>query len=318
MKELKNLIKISAFMLTVFLPSFANAQILDMSVDLSSLDLTDDFLRSLYYCKPYHGVKSSSYKKIQVKTVYDVLGMKDNKCQLKIDGSTNTMVHITQECNLTTEQAQNYADALSNYQVNKFNPRFDEQRINSNEHYQKAMEIMRDPNICTITRDKIDYTSALRANLLECSPYTSVQEILGSKITRQIVGRIDAPTLFGNIGNIFKQTGIAQQGNTVTNASDEDKCLFQFTYWEPKPDTSNIDPEILNRAPKIGDIEFNYECRWDQKALQDYYNILDAFVIPEEQGYDFYAVDRPNSWEEMDFIIRTCQYIPHNRNRNHR
>lgn len=309
MKELKNLIKISALMLTVFLPSFANAQILDMSTDLSPLQLTDDFLRSLYYCKPYHGEKSSSYKKINVKTVYDVFGMQDDKCKLKIDGSTNTMVHITQECALTTEQAQKYADALSNYQVNKFNPRFDEQRINSNEHYQKAMEIMSNPDICTITRDKIDYTSELRANLLECEPIVSVQNILGSEITREVVGKIPHPTLFASIGNMFKRGD--------TKDSDEGKCHFRFKYWEPKPDISKIKPEVLAKAPEIRDVEFNYDCKWDEKTLQDYYNILDAFVIPEEQGYNFYAVDRPNSWEEMDFIIRNCAYVPYPDKKKH-
>ena len=45
MKELKNLIKIIAVAVVLSLPYSAHAQILDMSVDLSPLQLTDDFLR---------------------------------------------------------------------------------------------------------------------------------------------------------------------------------------------------------------------------------------------------------------------------------
>lgn len=279
MKELKNLIK-SAAMAVVMLsaPFAARAQILDMSVDLSPLQLTDDFLRSLYYCKPYHGEKTAEYKKIKVKTEYNVLGKKDGKCQLKIEGFTNTSVHITQNCSLTDEQAQQYADSLSNYQVNRFSPRFDEQRINSNEHYQKAMEIMGNPEICTILRDKIDHTAELRANLDECKPVKSVQKIMDAEVTREIVGM------------------------------EEEKCHFRFKLWEPKPDTSHIRPEVLEKAPKVKDVVFKYDCMWDEKVKQDYFNVLDAFVIPEEEGYDFSAVDRPNSWEEMDFIIRNCKY----------
>lgn len=279
MKELKNLIKIAMVASAICLPTPSKAQILDMSVDLSPLQLTDDFLRSLYYCKPYHGEKTASYKKINVKTVYDVLGMKDDKCILKVEGFTNTAVHITQDCALTTEQAQEYADSLSNYQVNKFSPRYDEIRINSNPYYQKAMDIMSNPDICNILRDKIDHTSEVRANLLDCQPIKKVEEILDSKVTREIIGM------------------------------EEDKCHFNFTLWQPKPDTSKIRPEVLAKAPPVKDVEFKYNCLWDEKQKQDYYNILDAFVIPEEEGYDFYAVDRPNSWEEMDYIIRNCQYV---------
>ena len=287
MKELKNLIKVIAVAVVLSLPYSAHAQILDMSVDLSPLQLTDDFLRSLYYCKLYHGEKTSSYEKINVKTVYDVLGMKDGKCQLKVEGFTNTSVHITQECNLTPEQAKEYADSLSNYQVNKFSPRFDEKRINSNEYYQKAMDIMGNPEICTILRDKIDHTSAIRANLPECLPVKKTEKILDSKVMREIVGKEEI--------------------------NERPMCHYRFTLWQPKPDTSHISPEVLEKAPELRDVEFNYDCFWDEITKQKYFDVLDAFVIPEEEGYDFYAVDRPNSWEEIDFILHNCQYIPSNK-----
>ena len=283
MKELKNLIRIAVVAVALSLPCTSQAQILDMSVDLSPLELSDDFLRSLYYCKPYHFAKSASYEKIKVETVYDVLGMKDGKCQLKIEGFTNTSVHITQECNLSPEQSKEYADSLSNYQVNKFKPRFDEKRINSNEYYQKAMDIMSDPDVCTIIRDKIDHTSEVRANLLECQPISRTEEILDAKVTREIVG--------------------------MENIDKENLCHFRFTFWEAKPDTSGISSEILAKHQGFKDVEFKYECFWDEDTKQGYFNVLDAFVIPEEEGYDFSAVDRPNSWEEMDFILRTCQPV---------
>lgn len=284
MKELKNLIKIIAVAIALFLPYSTQAQILDMSVNLSPLQLTDDFLRSLYYCKPYHGEKSASYEKINVKTVYDVLGMKDGKCQLKVEGFTNTSVHITQECNLTPEQAKEYADSLSNYQVNKYSPRFDEKLINSNKYYQKAVDIMGNPKICTVLRDKIDHTSEIRANLPECLPIKKTEQILDSKIMREIVGAVII--------------------------EDQNLCRFHFTLWQPKPDVSHISPEVLEKSPRLKDIEFNYDCLWDNQTKQKYFDILDAFIIPEEEGYDFYAVDRPNSWEEMDFILHNCKYIP--------
>lgn len=279
MRELKNLIKIMVIASSICLPSPSNAQILDMSVDLSPLQLTDDFLRSLYYCKPYHGEKTSSYKKVNVKTVYDVLGMSEGKCHLKVEGFSNTSVHITQDCLLTTEQAQKYADALSNYQIHKYSPRFDETRINADPNYQKAMDIMSDSEICNFLRDKIDHTSDVRANLTECLPIKNEQEILGTLVVREIVGK-----------------------------NDDGKCHFRFTYSEPKPDTSNIKEEVMDKIKHLKSTDFKYDCLWDDKTTEDYYNVLDAFVIPEEEGFDFQAIDRPNSWEEMDFIIRNCHY----------
>ena len=283
MKELKNLIKIATAAVVLSLPCAAQAQILDMSVDLSPLHLTDDFLRSLYYCKPYNGARSASFEKVKVKTVYDVSSLEDGKCKLKVEGFTNTSVHITQECTLTQEQAKQYADALSNYQVHKYSPRFDEKLINADPDYQKAMDIMGDPNICTVMRDKIDHTSELRAKLPECQPFKSEEKILDAKVTREIVG--------------------------IYSDNLSDRCHFRFTYWEPKPDTSNLSPEVLKKAPKIKDVEFKYDCLWEEPTKQEYFNILDAFVIPEEEGFDFSAIDRPNSWEEMDFIIKHCRYI---------
>ena len=280
MKELKNLIKVMAVAAALLQPCCAKAQILDMSVDLSPLQLSDDFLRSLYYCKPYYYEKSASYEKIRVKTSYEVLGMKDGKCGLKVDGFSNTSVHIAQICNLSPEQAKEYADSLSKYQVQKYSPRFDEKRINADENYQKAVDIMSDPEVCTVIRDKIDHTSDIRAYLPECQPIKSTEEILDSKVMREIVGK-----------------------------TEDNLCYFRFSLWQPKPDVSNISPEVLAQRPELRDVEFDYECLWDENTKQQYFNILDAFVIPEEEGYDFYAVDRPNSWEEMDFILRSCRYV---------
>ena len=280
MKELKNLIKVMAVAAALLQPCCAKAQILDMSVDLSPLQLSDDFLRSLYYCKPYHYEKSASYEKVRVKTAYEVLGMKDGICGLKVEGFTNTSVHITQECNLSPEQAKEYADSLSKYQVQKYSPRFDEKLINADENYLRAMDIMSDPDVCTVIRDKIDHTSDIRANLPDCQPIKGTDEILDSKVMREIVGK-----------------------------TEDNMCHFKFSLWQPKPDVSHISPEVLAKKPELRHVEFDYDCLWDQNSKQEYFNILDAFVIPEEEGYDFYAVDRTNSWEEMDFILRTCKPV---------
>lgn len=285
MKELKNLIRIIAAAVALSLPYSAQAQILDMSVNLSLLHLTDDFLRSMYYCKPYEGERSVSNENVKVRTVYHVLGMREGKCQIKVEGFSNTSVHITQYCSLTPEQAKEYADSLSKYQVKKYSPRFDEKLINADPNYQKAVSIMNDPDTCTIIRDRIDNTHELRAKLPNCEPIKSSEEIMDSVVKRVIVGKTDS--------------GL---------------CKFLFTLWMPKPDTSFISPIAMDKFSQtngeVKDVEFKYECLWNKALQKEYFNILNTYVIPEELGYDFSAIERPNSWEEMDFIIRNCSYVP--------
>lgn len=277
MKELKKKIEFLAAL--ALLPLSVNAQILDMSVDLSPLNLSDDFLRSLYYCKPYHGEKDSSYNGVTAKTVYDIAKTEKGECILKVGGLTNTSVQITQNCVLSAKQAQEYAELLSNFRAKGYKPRFDGDRINADEDYKKAFAVMNDRQICHVMRAAIDHTADIRANLAECKPVKNTENIAGDEVTREIMGK------------------------------DGRKCRFNYTFREPAPDTSGITPEALEKAPSLEAPVYKYECRWNDKQLKEYLNILEAAVIPAEEGYDFTAADRPDSGEETDFIIANCDYV---------
>lgn len=278
MSALKKLTKISA-LATMFCGATAAAQILDMSVDLSELRLPDGFLDSLQACEPYKNEKSAEYENVKVRTEYEILGKEDGKCRLKIEGFTNSAVHITQDCELSLEQAQVYAEALRQYQRKHFSPRFDKLRIESNTDYQQALKIMSNPRLCRFIRDEIDHTADIREKLATCEPIVSVEEVLDAKITREIKGVEDS------------------------------KCAYSFKLWQPPADTAGIGQDILNKAEILSDINYHYECLWTEAQTMTYINILEALVLPEEEGYNFKAAMRPNPWEEMNFITHNCRYI---------
>lgn len=277
MSALKNLIRISTVLLLY--SGQGRAQILDMSVDFSPLQLSDDFLQSLSDCTPYQGAKNASYKNLEVRTVYNIAGIIDDKCVLKIDGYTNASVHITQTCSLTLDQAKEYSEALKNFQSKKYRPRFDQNNIAKDVDYKKAVRIMKNNKVCRFVRDEIDNTADIRKNLPDCISTESTENIMDSKVIRTINGFYD------------------------------NKCHFSFKMWQPKPDTSHIAPQILEKAPPIDDITYHYDCEWTPEQIQSYIHILETFALPEEEGYNFHVIERANPWEEINFIINNCKYI---------
>ena len=51
-----------------------------------------------------------------------------------------------------------------------------------------------------------------------------------------------------------------------------------------------------------------FNCKLDKQQVQQYVEILESAVVPEEEGYDFSAVQRLSPAEEMDFIMDNCVF----------
>lgn len=276
MKELKYLIKV----LAVFwlLPTFsANAQILNMGVNFEKLDLPAGFLQSLEKCESYKGEKPYSRNEVKVNTVYQIIGMQNDLCVLKIDGSTNTSVNIHQECKLPLKTVATYAKALRRYQSKGYNPRWDEKYIQKNRDYQTALEIMSDTELCRFYRDKIDNTSVIRENLAACNPAEETEITAGLKVTRAIVG---------TDGKICRYRMSLQKAETE----------------EPLVKSLSDNPEDF--IPE--QLELVFECEFDKEMTDFYLQVLEAQVIPAEEGFDYSAAQRISPQEEIGFIMDSC------------
>ena len=187
MSVLKKLINCAVLPLLCIITS-AKAQILGIGVNFEKLNLPEEFLHSLQNCQTYKYEQPAAFENIKVNTIYNVITRDNGGCRLRVEGFTNTSVHIIQYCDLTAEKAAEYANALRRYQHKNFSPRWDGDKINSDEDYQAAYKIMADMSICRFHRDAIDNTALIRKNLPLCAPAEQTESSGNIKIRRQIIG----------------------------------------------------------------------------------------------------------------------------------
>lgn len=279
MSVLKNrIIKVFAIFWALPLCS-AHAQILNMGTNFEKLDLPEEFLQNLEKCTPYSGEKPYQRNAVKVNTTYQIIGLKNNLCVVKIDGSTNTSVNIHQECHLPPQTAATYAQALRRYQSRGYSPRWDGEWIEKNKDYQTALKIMSDTSLCRFYRDKIDYTQDIRDNLPNCQPSEQTETTAALKILRKIIGK------------------------------DGDKCHYQMTVQHANPQAEeplvkNLSDNDENAVPKH--LALTFDCSFDSEQIAHYLQILEALVIPAEEGFDYSAVQRVSQQEETDFVMNNC------------
>ena len=101
--------------------------------------------------------------------------------------------------------------------------------------------------------------------------------------------------------NLPQCTPVAQEEITASikvnrqiHKTQEDKCLYSFTITQLPKDSA--------AAAKT----LTFDCALDAKQREQYLLILEALVIPEEEGYDFSAVQRISVAEELNFILDNC------------
>lgn len=261
----------------------SRAQILNMSVNFAPLQLSEKFLQNLSECNIYAEEQSSELDGIKVKTSYMIGGLKNGICSLTVVGESNTDVKITQTCSLTAEQARDYATHLRKYQIHKYSPRFDKQRIPADKDYQAALQIMTNSNLCRIMRDKVDTTKDIRDNLGKCQKAQTLQILPDLQITRKIVG------------------------------NEDNLCRYDFQVIRSNPDVRELikimNNKNANELKNIVKIQFYFSCSFDDSKVYEYLDILENQIVPEEEGLDFSAVQRPDYSEEMTFIMNNCELI---------
>ncbi|MBR6355652.1 MAG: hypothetical protein IKR92_02250 [Alphaproteobacteria bacterium] len=265
MSALKNRIRtlFCAVALAFSLP--AQAQILGMGINFEKLNLPEPFLQNLEKCQTYKFMQTAANHDIEVKTTYSITPTENKLCRLYIEGHTNVLVHISQDCKLTLEQAKNYAEALRRYQAKGYSPRWDGHKIEKDLDYLAAYQIMSDRKLCRFVRQEVDFTKEIRKNLPQCTPTTQEEITAAIKVERQI------------------------------QKAQDDKCLYSFKVTQlPSKDT----------AGTVRTIGFN--CALDSALRERYLQILEALVLPEEEGYDFSTVQRISVAEELDFILDNC------------
>lgn len=77
--------------------------------------------------------------------------------------------------------------------------------------------------------------------------------------------------------------------------AQNDKCLYSFRITQmPKKDTAGT-------AHTVG-----FNCALDSALRERYLQILEALILPQEEGYDFSTVQRISVAEELNFILDNC------------
>ena len=260
-----------------------NAQILNMSDTQEYLSVPVDFLRSIKYCEVYEQTVMSAPEGVETKMVYKVNGPKDGKCDVQVDGYTNVNVHINQSCLFTMEQAEEYATSIDRYQNKHYYFHKDIDRILYDADYLAATKLMTNENICKFHRDGIDVTSEFRKKLAECTPYTETQKLESVDITREIKEMVN---------------GI---------------CKIAVTFTQRLPNmelrAKKITPRMWEHIKKFKEAHYPYSCSFNEKKRKEYLAVLEALVVPEEDGFDFSAVQRFSQISEMEFIYKNCTYI---------
>ena len=269
------------FIGSVFAP--ANAQILDMIGTKDRLNVPLEFLSDLYHCTPFETTLTSAPDGVVTKMIYRVIGLENKKCIMQIDGYTNVNVHITQKCSFTLEQAQTYATAISNFQSRGYYSYKEFNRIERDPDYIAASDIMTNSDICRFHRDKIDPTPVFREKLAACEKYEEVQHLDSVDITRRIV----------------------QKNNDV--------CRLQITFTQRLPDlelrADKITPELQQHIDKFKPADYNFSCGFNPKKTDEYLAVLQSLVVPEEDGFDFSAVQRYGQEPEFQFIFQNCEFL---------
>lgn len=266
MSALKNRIRTLFCAVAIAFSLPAQAQILGMGINFEKLNLPEPFLQSLEQCATYKFSQTAANNDVEVKTTYNIAPLENKLCHLHIDGHTNVLVHISQDCKLTLEQAKNYAEALRRYQAKRYSPRWDGHKIEKDPDYQAAFAIMSDRKLCRFVRQEVDYTKKIRQNLTQCAPVAQEEITAAIKVERQILKEQDG------------------------------KCLYSFKITHlPKKDTSGTAQQTIG-----------FNCAFDSILRERYLQILDALVLPEEEGYDFSTVQRISVAEELNFILDNC------------
>ena len=278
--------RLSVSFVICFLSCFAtsaNAQILDIIGTKERLNVPQEFLTNLFNCKPFETTVKSAPDGVVTTMIYNVAGFENKKCVMQIDGYTGVNVHIMQKCAFTPEQAKTYANAVFKFQNKGYYSYKQFNLIEKDPDYLTASQIMTDSNICQFHRDKIDLTPVFRKKLAACQNYEEVQHLNSVDITRRIV----------------------QKNNDI--------CRLQITFTQNLPDlelrSDKITPELQQHIDSFKPAVYNFNCAFSQEKKNEYLAILQALVVPEENGFDFSAVQRYGQNSEFQFIFQNCEFL---------
>ena len=70
-----------------------------------------------------------------------------------------------------------------------------------------------------------------------------------------------------------------------------------------------ITERMWSHIDKFKEAHYHYACAFDDDKRKEYLTILEALVVPEEDGFDFSAVQRFTQASEMEFIYKNCFFV---------
>ena len=265
----------------------ASAQMLDVSNYVTSMQMSEEFLKNLAACSPYEESKSSGLANVETAVTYKIIGLQDNgNCEVRIDSNAGEMnISAYQICSFSKETLKQFIPAMLNVLKNKNYTLENLSEMMQNEDNQTVMSIMMDEEICSIHRDAFDMTKNVREKLRDCEKFSETQKLGPTELTREIIGR------------------------------NGDKCLFNIHILQKKPDLSSISGELVEQLKdmleEMSDRYYDIKCEFSPSDITTYINILEAQVVPAIDSLDDMqkGLENMNPQMEMNFLQEHCEAV---------
>lgn len=275
------------FTLIFFTIFSANAQTIDVSEYVNSIQMSKEFLSHLATCTPYEEDKSAGIVNVETGVSYKVIGPQaDGKCEVRIDSQAVGMnINAYQICSFSKENLNEFVPAMLNLLKRKTYTLENMAEMFKDENYLTAMGIMMDEDICKIHRDAIDMTKNVREKLRNCESYTETQKLGPTELTRQIVGKSD------------------------------ELCIFNIHVLQKKPDFGAISGKLAEEMKELvkdmPERYFDIKCKLSESEVSAYINILEAQIVPAIDGMNDIekGFENINPRAETDFLDSHCETV---------
>lgn len=265
----------------------ASAQMLDVSNYVTSMQMSEEFLKNLATCTPYEETKSADLANIETGVTYKIIGLQaDGNCEVRIDSDAGEMnISAYQICNFSKETLKQFIPAMLNVLKNKNYTLENLSELMQNEDNQTVMAIMMDEQICHIHRDAFDMTKNIREKLRDCEKFAETQKLGPTELTREIAGKRD------------------------------DKCLFNIHVLQKKPDLSSISGELVEQLKDVmkdmQDRYYDIKCEFSSADITTYINILEAQIVPAIDSIEDMqsGLENLNPQVELSFLQQHCEAV---------
>lgn len=272
------------FLLAIFLPLTAQAQLVDKTKLLQPLTMSNKFLRRLTKCIPFEEEKNEILDGSEIKATYRIYGMtKKNECEFEFITDTDLGYSVSQICYFPQEELDSFVKIMQDtLQKTSYTFETAADAGTDDSDYKEAVALMQNKKFCDYYRDTIDFTKQIRDNLMECKPVWENQNDGILEISRKIIGKNGSDCQYETLIS-FKRSVINHRSGPMI-----DKLKERMDYEE--------DQSVL------------YTCQLDEEDLGVLRDILFSGIIPDAKNLDDFNENLSNDVQsaEPNFLEDRC------------